>query len=80
MVARWLPIALEGLRRALPWVLERLKGNGTDTLPAVRDVQDRLRRLEAGQDQIRQEFSIQERYLAELIEEVAAVRRRMDAN
>lgn len=78
MVARWLPIALEGLRRALPWVLERLKGNGTDTLPAVRDVQDRLRRLEAGQDQIRQEFSIQERYLAELIEEVAAVRRRLD--
>lgn len=77
-MARWLPVVLEGLRRALPWVLERLKGNGADTLPAVRDVQDRLRRIEAGQDQIRTEFSIQERYLAELIQEVASLRKRLD--
>lgn len=78
-VTRWLPVILEGVRRALPWILERLKGNGADTLPAVRDVQDRLRRIEAGQDQIRAEYSLQERYLAELIQEVAELRKRRDA-
>jgi len=64
----WLPIALEGLRRALPWVLERI---GKGTTP---DQTSRNQRIEHGIDRLHEKFDVQEKHLAALWEEMGRLR------
>lgn len=65
----WVAI-LEVVRRALPIVADVFKGNGADAGPAVRRIEGRV-------DTLVDRYDVQERYLAELFDAVAAIEKRL---
>lgn len=78
-MARWIPILLEGLRRAVPWVLERMKMNGADTLPAVRDLQERAQRIEQRVDRLHDRLDVIVRDQGLIVNDTAGVGDKLDA-